>query len=135
MKVTDTKTTFQTDILDALSDDLNTSKAYALIDEMISHVNETLDSHPKDKLIKKEALSNLAFIEKLLGVGSYNPFEYFQFGIDQEMKDKIDSLITKRSEAKKAKDFATSDTIRDEILSLGISIMDTADGTFWEKSI
>ena len=38
-----------------------------------------------------------------------------------------------RDEAKKAKDFATSDKIRDAILVYGVSIMDTPQGTFWEK--
>jgi cysteinyl-tRNA synthetase len=37
-------------------------------------------------------------------------------------------------EAKKAKDFSRSDSIRDELIGMGISIMDTADGTVWEKA-
>ena len=54
--------------------------------------------------------------------------------IHEDLKNKIDTLIEKRSLAKKEKDFATSDTIRDELLALDISIMDTANGTFWEKN-
>ncbi len=134
MKATDEKTTFQTTLLEALSDDLNISKALSLLDEMIAKANEALDSNPKDKLIKRQSLSNMAFIEKLLGFGLQNPFEYFQFGIDDALKTKIDSLITDRTAAKMAKDFETSDKIRDELLSLDISIMDTTQGTFWEKN-
>lgn len=134
MKVTNEKTPFQTDLLKALSDDLNISKGLSLLDEMISKANETLDSNPKDKLIKRQSLSDMAFIERLLGFGLQNPFEYFQFGIDDTLKTKIDSLISDRTKAKEAKDFETSDRIRDELLSLDISIMDTAQGTFWEKN-
>jgi cysteinyl-tRNA synthetase len=127
------KTAFQDELLKALSDDLNISASLALIDEMISQANETLDTAGKHKELKHETLSNLAYIEKVLGFGVKNPFEYFQFGVDEETKAKIDMLIQKRDEAKKAKDFATSDKIRDEILALGVSIMDTPQGTFWEK--
>jgi cysteinyl-tRNA synthetase len=134
MKVTEEKTPFQTTLLEALSDDLNISKGLSLLDEMISKANETLDANPKDKLIKRQTLADMAYIEKLLGFGLQNPFEYFQFGIDDALKTKINALIEKRSQAKAEKDFATSDSIRDELLALDISIMDTAQGTFWEKN-
>lgn len=134
MKVTQEKTSFQEKILEALSDDLNVSKSLALVDDMISTANETLDTNPKDKLIKRQSLADLAYIEDILGFGHENPFEYFQFGIDNELKDKIDNLIKKRSTAKAEKDFASSDALRDELLALDISIMDTAEGTFWEKN-
>ncbi|MCX6077263.1 MAG: cysteine--tRNA ligase [Campylobacterales bacterium] len=127
------KTLFQEELLKALSDDLNISNALALIDEMITHANETLDTAGKHKELKAETLSNLAYIEELLGFGAKNPFEYFQSGVDEETRAKIAELILKRDEAKKAKNFATSDKIRDEVLSYGVSIMDTPQGTFWEK--
>lgn len=127
------KTAFQDELLKTLSDDLNISASLALIDEMISVANEKLDTDAKAKEFKKETLSNLAYIEKVLGFGVKNPYEYFQQGVDEETKAKINSLILQRSEAKKAKDFATSDAIRDEILTYGINIMDTAQGTLWEK--
>jgi cysteinyl-tRNA synthetase len=133
LKGTDEKTPFHTNLLKALSDDLNVSVAYALIDEMVSDANEGLDANPKDKLLKRQSVANLAYIEEVLGFGCKNPFEYFQFGIDDATKAKIDDLITRRSEAKKAKDFAASDAIRDEITAMGVSIMDTPEGSFWER--
>ena len=127
------QTPFQKELLEALSDDLNISKSLSLIDEMITHANETLDTAGKHKQLKKETLANLAFIEKLLGFGVQNPFEYFQQGVDEATKERINTLIEQRSEAKKAKDFAKSDALRDEILAYGVQIMDTPEGTFWEK--
>ena len=126
-------TAFQKELLEALSDDLNISKALSLIDEMIASANETLDTAGKHKQLKKETLANLAYIEKVLGFGIKNPFEYFQYGVDEVTKERINTLIQQRNEAKKAKDFATSDALRDEILSFGVQIMDTPEGTFWEK--
>ena len=68
-----------------------------------------------------------------MGFGVKNPYEYFQFGVDEDTKSKIDMLIEKRDEAKKAKDFEASDKLRDEILAFGVNIMDTPKGSFWEK--
>lgn len=127
------KTAFQEELLEALSDDLNISASLALVDAMIAKANETLDAAGKHKELKAQTLSNLAYIDEVLGFGAKNPFEYFQLGVDEATKEKINALIIQRDEAKKAKDFATSDGIRDVILSYGVSIMDTPQGTFWEK--
>ena len=126
-------TPFKEALLKALSDDMNVSSALALIDEMITHANETLDTAGKHKVLKRETISNLTYIQKVLGFGVKNPYTYFQFGVDAHTKEKIFDLIVKRDEAKKAKDFETSDRLRDEILAFGVNIMDTSQGTFWEK--
>ena len=127
------ETPFKTQLLNALSDDMNVSTALALIEDMLSNANETLDTAGKHKLLKRETISNLAYIEEILGFGIKNPFEYFQFGMDEDTKAKIASLMEKRSSAKKEKNFEESDKLRDEILSFGVTIMDTPAGTFWEK--
>jgi cysteinyl-tRNA synthetase len=127
------KTAFQEELLEALSDDLNISASLALVDAMITNANETLDTAGKHKELKTETLSNLAYIDEVLGFGAKNPFAYFQLGVDEATKEEISALIIQRDEAKKAKDFATSDKIRDAILAYGVSIMDTPQGTFWEK--
>ena len=133
LAINEISTQFQSDLLEAISDDMNVSTALALIDQMISSANETLDTPGKHKQLKRETLANLAFIESLLGFGVKNPFEYFQFGIESEIKEQIDRLITKRDIAKKEKNFEESDRLRDTILAFGVSLMDTPAGTFWER--
>lgn len=133
LKVTEETTPFQATLLEALSDDLNVSSALASIDEMLSLANEGLDANPKDKVLKRQTVANLGYIEHVLGFGTMNPFEYFQFGLDEATKAKIGDLIEQRTAAKKAKNFEDSDALRDEILALGVSIMDTPQGTFWER--
>jgi len=93
----------------------------------------TLKINPKDKGLKKETLANIKFIDTLLGFGGQEPFSYFQI-VDDALKAKIETLIAERIEAKKAKDFARSDALRDELTTLGIAIMDTPEGTLWEKA-
>lgn len=124
---------FQKRILEAMGDDLNISIALATIDGMVSETNDKLDANPKDRGLKKETLANIEFIDTLLGIGGKEPFSYFQLGIDQSTKDTIESLIAQRNEAKKSKDYTTSDAIRDELTSMGIALMDSANGTLWEK--
>ena len=124
---------FKEDMLNALNDDINTSKALSLIDEMISTANDKLDANPKDKNLKKELIANILFINDILGIAHNDAYEYFQFGIDENSKNKIEALIEKRNEAKKLKDFATADAVRNELTTLEISLMDTVNGTVWEK--
>ncbi|WP_122893951.1 cysteine--tRNA ligase [Arcobacter peruensis] len=124
---------FKEKMINALNDDINTSKAISFIDEMIANANDKLDVNPKDKALKKELVSNIEFISDVLGIGNSDAYSYFQFGISNEEKTKIEELIEKRNEAKKAKDFDTADKVRDEISALGISLMDTPSGVVWEK--
>jgi cysteinyl-tRNA synthetase len=126
------KTDFSTSLIEVLSDDLNVSKAYALIDELIASANDALDANPKDKAYRQTLLSSLTTIQTVLGFGEQNPFEYFQFGLNETDKIAIEALIEQRNNAKLAKDFTTSDALRDQLTSMGISIMDTPLGTFWE---
>jgi cysteinyl-tRNA synthetase len=127
------QTTFKTKLLELLSDDLNISAALALIDEMVSHANETLDTAGKHKVLKRELISNLAYIEEVLGFGVQNPYEYFQFGMDEETKTKLSQLIARRDAAKQEKNFELSDVLREEIIAYGVNLMDTPQGSFWEK--
>ena len=124
---------FKDDILNALNDDINSAKTMSIIDEMIGNANDKLDSNPKDKNLKKEIVSNILFINDILGIGFVDAYEYFQFGIDEDTKLKIKSLIKQRDEAKKQKDFEKADKIRDELTAINISLMDTSSGTVWEK--
>jgi len=124
---------FEENILNAMKDDLNISKALAVVDEFVKEANEALDKNPKDKALKQKIVSNIEFISELLGIGGSDAYEYFQSGVDQETKEKITELINKRSDAKKEKNFELADKIREELQKMGISIQDTPNGTVWEK--
>ena len=131
---THTHTNFQKQILHDISDDLNISLTLSKIDEMINNTNEILDKEPKNRAFKQEINANLEFIQKLLGIGYQDAFEYFQFGVSAKEKDIIETLLQQRADAKKNRDFKTADEIRDKLLSMNIKIMDTPLKTLWEKS-
>ncbi len=123
---------FKKELLEAMSDDLNVSKAFAIIDSMINRANEILDQNSKS--VKKGViLGNIKFIEELLGIGTKDPFKWFQQGVSKEEKKEIEELIEKRALAKKEKNFALADEIRDRLKEKGIILMDTPNGTKWEK--
>ncbi len=124
----------QQQLIASLNDDMNTSKAMAILDEYISTVNDTLDKNPKDKALKKEFIATINFISSLLGIGTQDSFEYFQFGITEEEKNTIEQLINDRTKAKQEKNFEESDKIREKLIAMGISLMDTPTGTMWEKN-
>ncbi|BCD68304.1 cysteine--tRNA ligase [Nitratiruptor sp. YY09-18] len=133
MKPSNIDKELKNDLLEALSDDLNISKALAVVDAFVVSSNEMLDKNPKDKALKQQIVANINFLHDLLGIGGKDAYAYFQLGIDEETKNTIKDLIAKRAIAKKQKDFATADAIRDELHSMGIAIMDTPQGTLWEK--
>jgi len=124
---------FEEKLLNAIKDDLNISKALAVVDEFVKEANEILDKNPKDKVLKQKTLSNIEFIDKLLGIGGSDAYKYFQTGVDNETKKKIEELIQKRDEAKKKKNYELADKIRDELQTMGITLQDTPNGTKWEK--
>lgn len=124
---------FKKDIMDALSDDLNSSLALATLDIMVNSANEYLDKNPKDKTYKAQISANLSFAGEILGILQVDTTKYFQFGISDEMKENIANLIAQRNEAKKEKNYQKADEIRENLLNLGICIMDTPNGTIWEK--
>lgn len=126
-----TQNAFSEAFLEALSDDLNISKALSVLDELIANANEMLDNKQKDKI--PQILANLNLVARVLGIGTQDSFEYFKLGISQERRAEIESLIAKRAEYKKAKDFQNADRIREDLRANGIEIMDTPKGCEWER--
>ena len=122
---------FKDEIIKALSDDLNTSKAFAAIDDFVNLSNDFLDKFPKDRSKRGEILANLWFIKNIFGI--LEDKNYFKFGVSNEQKKEIENLINQRYEVKKERNFIKADEIRDKLLKNGISIMDTPNGTTWEK--
>ncbi|MCD8213350.1 MAG: cysteine--tRNA ligase [Campylobacter sp.] len=124
---------FKSEILEALKDDLNTSKALAVVDEFVKNANDALDANSKNKSLKEEILANLKFIEQVFGVGSTDCFKYFQFGVSEDEKSTIEGLLEQRAQAKKDKNFSKADEIRERLNAMNIGIMDTPNGTTWER--
>ena len=114
---------FKKAFIDAMDDDLNTADAITAIFELVSFVNTTA----KDESSKEYIEECLAIFSELTGVLNIIRKK------DDVDEEKINELIEKRTAAKKNKDFAESDRIRDELKAMGIELLDTRQGTTWTK--
>lgn len=112
--------------LDAMEDDLNTAVAIASIFELVKLANVAASEH---KIITREmAQYFVSLIRELCGVlGILTRQE--ETSLDKE----IEELIQKRQEARKAKDFALADKIRDDLQNRGILLEDTPSGVKWRR--
>ncbi len=108
-----------------MDDDLNTSVALAVIHNLTRVVNTALARKKMQEENKIELVELLKRFDSVLNI----------FGDDQrEMLDsEIQSLIDERQEARRRRDFARGDEIRDELAHRGIILEDTKDGVRWKR--
>ncbi|MHA1423295.1 MAG: DALR domain-containing protein [Candidatus Thorarchaeota archaeon] len=116
-----------------MNDDFNTPGALAEIFTFIREIN----THTKDvggAAVLREALSVLTELVGILGIDLEAGEASDDSGSSEAFKGVVEFLLELREEARKAKDFATSDKIRDRLAQLGITIADTKDGPTWKMS-
>lgn len=110
---------------DAMDDDLNTADAISVIFELVKYANVNVT----EKSSKATVELVLNTIEKLCDI----------LGIITEKKEEIldsdiEALIEERQAARKAKNFARADEIRDQLSSMGIILEDTREGVKWKRA-
>lgn len=113
-------------LIAALCDDLNTPLALSYLHETLGNLNKAETKEERIKY-KSELMAN-AYMLGLL----YNDAESWFKGAASDDAE-IEALIAKRTEAKKNKDWATADAIRNELKERGIVLEDSAAGTTWKK--
>lgn len=110
----------------AMDDDFNTPEAIGVLFDLVREVNKAEGD-------KKNALATqLRELGAILGCLQLPPEEFLQAGGDVDV-EYIEAMIQKRIDAKKAKDFATADGVRDELLAQGIILRDGPEGTSWTQ--
>ncbi len=109
----------------AMDDDLNTADAISVIFELIKYTNiNVTDDTPKATVEK--ALSTVEKLCDVLGIITEK---------EEELLDSdIEALINERQEARKAKDFAKADEIRNKLADMGITLLDTREGVKWKRA-
>ncbi|RDY20818.1 cysteine--tRNA ligase [Criibacterium bergeronii] len=118
---------FKDSFIEKMSDDLNSADAIAVIFDLVKFANSNINENSS----KAFAQQILDLLNELTGVLNIANLDTQNSDIDEE---KIFSLIEERANAKKAKDFARADQIRDELLDMGIQIKDTRTGTQWLRA-
>lgn len=111
---------------EGMDDDLNTPKAMAEIFTFISEVNGIIDEGKLSKEDSKKIIDFMLDIDRVLGLKMESAF------IEKELEDEIKLLIEERNQARKDRNYALSDEIRDQLKEKGIILMDTPRGTMWK---
>ena len=109
----------------AMDDDFNTADAISSVFELVKYINTSADGESSAEYLQ-DLLDLLVKLTDVLGIIVEK---------DEEMlEDDIEALIEERQAARKAKNFARADEIRDELLSRGIVLEDTREGVKWKKA-
>ncbi len=120
----------------AMRDDFNTSEAIAVLFE----INKELNRAVKEENATQAAVyySTLRYLTNILGLVQHSVDDFLKSDIGQEAltlsETEIENLIQQRQDAKKAKEFAKADEIRQSLLDQGVVLEDTRQGTVWRRA-
>jgi cysteinyl-tRNA synthetase len=127
---------------EAMDDDFNTAKGIGFVFETVREMNRLMDDvggnlGEGDVAQLGSVRADLRRIGSVLGILTHTPSQFFeqqkadlleQKGVDVAV---IERLIAERAEARRNKDWAKSDQIRDELSAMNILIEDRSEGTIW----
>ncbi len=110
---------------EAMDDDLNTPKALSVLFTLAKRANTLIDSGGLGRGAAEGLLAAMQRVDSVLGV--------LDFG-KVELEPRLKELLERREDARKRKDYAESDRIRDALLAEGIVVEDTPSGTRWKRA-
>lgn len=110
--------------IEAMDDDLNTADGIAALFELVRDIN-TFATQPRSKAALQYGADLFDTLTDVLGL----LYDRKSDSLDQE----IEALIEKRQQARKEKNFALADQIRDDLKAKGITLLDTPQGVKWKK--
>jgi len=113
---------FRERFVEVMDDDLNTADAISTVFELVTAINTAVKDGATKEFAQK-ALDVLMELTTVLGLLQQDPEE-----ADAEIEPEVQALIDERQAARKAKDFARADEIRDQLKAMGITLKDTPQG-------
>ena len=111
---------------EAMDDDLNTADAVGVLFELVRAINTAVEGTPT-KALAEECRKMLHEFTDVLGL------LYEKKEEDTGLEQKVEEMIAARAQAKKEKNWAEADRIRDALKDMGVEIMDTPQGVKWKK--
>ncbi|WP_257264484.1 cysteine--tRNA ligase [Endozoicomonas sp. ONNA2] len=118
---------FEQRFFTVMDDDFNTPEALAVLFELVRHLN-TVRSQDESAALPLAAL--LVKLGGILGILQGDPEAFLKSGTDVD-EAMIENMIQQRNDAKKRRDFAEADRIRDELAALRVILQDSREGTTW----
>jgi cysteinyl-tRNA synthetase len=116
----------------ALADDLNTSGALGALFKFVKGVNVTIDEGRLGSGDRQRVTAALADVDRVLGV--LDAAEWQREAAGGPSDADVERLIEERQAARKARNFARADEIRNQLLEQGVVLEDTAGATRWKRS-
>ena len=126
----------------ALDDDFNTPETLARLFELTRVFNTIArvpgKINPRKAAVGKAYLEFTAWLGRAMGLFGEDPARFLTFLDDMLLKrknlnrDEIEAIVTDRTAARAAKDFAKSDELRAKLVAMGIAVQDGTDGSEWE---
>jgi cysteinyl-tRNA synthetase len=110
--------------MEAMDDNLNIAKALAALFEFTREINKRMDRAGLAEEDRVKVMEALEAVNAVLDVMDLEPVAQ-----DQE----VETLVMKREDARKRKDWAAADHIRDELRKTGVELTDTKEGTIWRR--
>ena len=110
---------------EAMDDDINTADAFAAVFDLVRFANSEV-KEDSSKAFAQAVKDEILMLGDILGM----IFEKKAEVLDSE----IEALIEERQAARKAKNFARADEIRDQLAGMGITLLDTREGVKWKRA-
>ena len=113
--------------IEAMEDDLNTGEALGAIFELVKEINLNVNDGVQSKTLVEYAIKVFDELMNVLGL-------LYNRNAEKSLDDEIEALIQARNDARKAKNWAEADRIRDELKAQGIVLEDTPQGVKWHRA-
>lgn len=115
---------FREEFENAMNDDFNTADAISAVFNLVSYLNSNMNSELTYDIVK-EAYDELVELTNVLGLDVES--------VEEDLDSEVEKLIEERQAARKNKDFAKADEIRDKLKDMGIELLDTREGVKWKR--
>ncbi len=115
---------FREEFENAMNDDFNTADAISAVFNLVSYLNSNMNSELTYDIVK-EAYDELVELTNVLGLNVES--------VEEDLDSEVEKLIEERQAARKNKDFAKADEIRDKLKDMGIELLDTREGVKWKR--
>jgi cysteinyl-tRNA synthetase len=119
----------------AMDDDFNTAQAVAVLFDAAREINRFCDRQPPAESDRRTALAGILGLAGVLGILQHEPTAFFRRERDSEAisAPEIEALIARRHQARREKNWAEADRIRDHLAEMGIILKDSPQGTEWQR--